>query len=60
MRSGVQARVLSLYRTVLRATRLKDAATRSAVAAFARAEFDKCAGRLEACVCDVSRFKCSA
>jgi hypothetical protein len=41
MRSGVQARVLSLYRVVLREASHKDADTRAAVAAFTRAEFDK-------------------
>lgn len=41
MLSGVQARVLSLYRSILRAARTKDAATRHAVEAFARHELDK-------------------
>ncbi|KAI8465542.1 MAG: complex 1 protein-domain-containing protein [Monoraphidium minutum] len=44
MRSGVAGQVLSLYRSVLRAARAKDAETRASVAAYARAEFDKSRG----------------
>ena len=41
MRSGIQAQVLALYRTVLRAARAKDAATRADVQGYARTELEK-------------------
>lgn len=42
--SGVQHQVLQLYRSVLRAARSKDDATRSSVQAFARFELERSRG----------------